>query len=126
MLIGEIAKRTGFSKDTLRWYEKIGLIKLDRSDRRENNYRVYDQKALEQLLLVKTMKTFGFTLKEAKTFLELDEKKEVECGSMSEILNAKIKSIDEEIQRLSVLKEKITLAKTSCEGDCKEALQSVQ
>ena len=44
MQIGEISKLTGFSRDTIRWCEKIGLVKLGKQSRSKNNYRNYDQK----------------------------------------------------------------------------------
>lgn len=122
MLIGEISNLTGFSKDTIRWYEKIGLIKLDKKARYDNNYRNYDKKIADQLLLIKQMKSFGFTLKEVEELLILDKIDELNCGNVSEIMDPKLKVIDEKIRELQNLKSRLVLARTSCTGNCKEAL----
>ena len=122
MRIGEVAKRTGFSKDTLRWYEKIGLIHLDRKSRSENNYRSYDAKTLERLLDIRKLKYFGFTLKEVQEFLFLEEIEALSCPSVSEKLAAKIQGIDQQIAELQKLKSRLFHVKENCSGDCKAAL----
>ena len=71
MLIGELDERTGLTKDTIRFYEKKGLIALDRKSRRENNYKEYPAQVLEKLMLIRKLKDMGFTLNEIDTFLAL-------------------------------------------------------
>ena len=123
MLIGEIAKRTGFSTDTIRWYEKIGLIKLDKRARGPNNYRVYDQKVLARLLLIKQIKALGFTLKEVEDLLILDAIDDLNCNSVLEIMEPKLKVIEEKIAELEKLKSSLIKFKENCQGNCKEAFQ---
>ena len=53
MLIGELSAKTGLTRDTIRFYEKEGLIKIARKQRRENNYKEYDETVLERLNLIK-------------------------------------------------------------------------
>jgi len=70
MLIGELSKRTGLSRDTIRFYEKQGLIKVGRRERRVNNYKEYSDGILRHLLLFNKIKSYGFTLNELpKLFL---------------------------------------------------------
>ncbi len=65
MLISELAQKTGVSKDTIRFYEKVGL--LDPSERcEENNYRWYGDEVVERLAFIKQGKALGFTLGEIK------------------------------------------------------------
>ncbi len=45
MLIGQLAQRTGFTRDTIRFYEKHGLIQMPHKARRENNYKEYPDAA---------------------------------------------------------------------------------
>lgn len=116
-------KRTGFSRDIIRRNEKIGLIKLDKGSRSENNYRNYEQKTLDKLIFIKQVKSFGFTLKETAGLLFLDETNELNCSSISEILEPKLKMIEEKITELQNLKSKLIYAKQSCSGNCKELFE---
>ena len=122
MQIGEISKLTGFSRDTIRWYEKIGLIKLGRQSRGKNNYRNYDQKTLDKLMFVKQIKSFGFTLKEIADLLLLEETNDLNCSSVLKIIEPKLKMIDEKIAELQDVKSKLIKGKESCSGNCRELL----
>jgi len=123
MQIAEVSKRTGFSKDTIRWYEKIGLITLDKKARYENNYRKFDKKTLDRLLLIKGVKEFGFTLKEIENLLFLDDKDDLICDSVSEIFESKLKIIDRHIADLQNVKSKLIQARNDCSGNCKELFE---
>ncbi len=122
MLIGEAATLTGFSKDTIRWYEKIGLINLDRNSRSENNYRSYDKKTIDKLLLIRQIKNFGFTLKEIGEFLFLLEIGQIKCVTTAEVFENKLEIIDKKITELQNIKTKLVLARSKCTGDCLEVL----
>lgn len=89
----EISKMVGVSKRTLQYYDDEGIINVSRS---ENNYRLYDQKTLEQLWEIMIYKEMGLKLKEIKQILLMseDEKKEY--------LGLRIKELE---KRISVLKE---------------------
>ena len=79
MHIGEIAKQSGFSKDTLRYYEKIGLIQLTDVQRGENNYRVYDDTILLELSNIRKLKKVGFTLTEIKRLRKMNQLDLINC-----------------------------------------------
>jgi MerR family transcriptional regulator, copper efflux regulator len=70
MKINELAKKTGLTAPTLRFYEQEGLLDSRHVRRRENNYRNYCEEAVEHLLMIKEVQAAGFTLAE---FKELDE-----------------------------------------------------
>jgi DNA-binding transcriptional MerR regulator len=76
MLIGEVSKQTGLSRDTIRYYEKSGLLKRDKKARRENYYKEYSDLDLKVLFLIQLMKEYGFTLNEIREFIiEAEEKR---------------------------------------------------
>jgi MerR family copper efflux transcriptional regulator len=75
MKINELAKRTGLTAPTIRFYEKEGLLDTRYVRRGENNYRDYCEEAVEHLLIIKEVQAAGFTLAE---FKEL----EVACDSV--------------------------------------------
>ena len=68
MLIGELASKTGFSRDTIRYYETLGLIRPD--FRRESRYREYSDTAVSTLRFIRNVKNLGFTLSEIKEMIE--------------------------------------------------------
>lgn len=69
MLIGELSEKTGFSKDTIRFYEKTGLL-VSSYRRGENNYRYYNDEAVERLAFISQGKALGFTLKEIRKVID--------------------------------------------------------
>ncbi|MEO0842512.1 MAG: MerR family transcriptional regulator [Cyanobacteria bacterium J06643_5] len=102
MLINELSQKTGFSKDTIRFYEKEGLLDKTISTRSENNYRNYTDEAVERLDFIKQAKTFGFTLKEIKTIIA--EWNSVSSEEAIEFMQNKIKNIEEKINKLQTFK----------------------
>lgn len=124
MQIRDVARISGFSKDTIRWYEKIGLIELDQQSRNSNNYRVYDQATLDRLIHIRQLKAFGFTLKEVETLLLLQEVGSVNCLSVLEIVEPKLELIDQKIEQLKALKSRLIKTKEDCTGNCMEMLTS--
>lgn len=64
--VGEIAFRAGVSRDTVRYYEKLGLV--PRAARTASGYRQYPESAVERIRLVRSASRFGFSLNELATF----------------------------------------------------------
>ena len=69
MLISELSQKTGVSKDTLRFYEKAGLLNST-NKRGENNYRNYDDEAVSRLEFIKHGKSLGCTLSEIRKTMD--------------------------------------------------------
>ncbi len=120
MLIGELVKRSGFTKDAIRFYEKRGLISLNKKQRRENNYKEYPEQVLERLMLIKTIKGFGFTLAEIDTFFELWSVEDAACTEeLSATLDKKVAQIDEQVNRLVELRTRLRTSIKKCRsGNC--------
>src|SRR6187397_1790380 len=98
MLIGELVERSGRTKETMRFYEKKGLIALDRRSRRENNYKEYSEQVLEKLMLIRKLKEMGFTLNEIDTFLELWREEDASCKNLKYTLENKITLVNDQLQ----------------------------
>lgn len=125
MQIGDIAKQSGFSKDTLRYYEKIGLIKLDKKLRGENNYRIYDGTILVRLKTIKQLKNIGFTLKEIKSLMRKAELNMISCTTVGSIVQPKLEKIEQQILALQNQKAKLTHLINQCQGDCKATFEEL-
>ncbi len=123
MLIGELVQKTGFSKDTIRYYEKTGLLNPREIVRRENNYKDYSEVILRHLLLIKWTKPLGFTLREAKEFLLLDEEGRVNCDTIGDSLQKKAWQISEKIRELQAIQRKLNELEADCTGDCLQTLK---
>ena len=99
----EVSKLVGVSKRTLQYYDDEGVLVAERS---ENNYRLYDQKALEKVWAIMVYKEMGFDLKEIKQLLMLPDDKQEECFIL------RIQEIESQIRELKEQAEFISLILT--------------
>jgi DNA-binding transcriptional MerR regulator len=113
MLIGELSNKTGLSRDTIRFYEKNGFIKVNKKARRENNYKEYSDEVLQKLLNIKKLKGFGFTLNEISELIYLIERNKADCNTVTSFVDDKIKIIDQKIEELMNVKT-LLLEKIEC------------
>lgn len=116
MLIGELSNKTGLSRDTIRFYEKQGLIEIGRKERRFNNYKEYTQQTLERLLTIKRIKGFGFTLNETAEFLKLISSNSADCKTVAEKVKLKIALLEVKIKELEEVKKMISVGLTNCQS----------
>jgi DNA-binding transcriptional MerR regulator len=114
MLIGELSEKTGLSRDTIRFYEKKGLIEMPKNLRRENNYKEYPVTVLNKLSLIIKVKELGFTLNEIDMFFELWGEQDASCENLVYTLENKVKQVDEQIERLGQLKQRLNDSLQKC------------
>jgi MerR family Zn(II)-responsive transcriptional regulator of zntA len=107
MLIKEVAEKTGFSKDTIRYYEKLGLIKIGKKSRRGNNYKEYNEEIIDRLQIIKRAKHLGFSLNEIKELIESWANKSLSKKERIELFKSRIKLIDDKIKRLKEVRSYI-------------------
>jgi len=118
MLIGELAAKTGLSRDTIRFYEKQGLISVTRKERRNNNYKEYSESVLERLLTIKRLKSFGFTLNESAGVLDMIELNGATCDNVSNMIHKKIDLLDAKIKDLLILRNQLISGVKKCATCC--------
>jgi MerR family transcriptional regulator, copper efflux regulator len=104
MQISVLAKRSGLSVDTIRFYEKKGLIDSDLVRRQTNNYRDYSEKSLERLTLIQQAKRLGFTLTEIQEWIQAFESDQLTIQEKKYILGRKLEEIDGRIEELKQMK----------------------
>src|SRR3546814_15203480 len=104
MLIGELPDKTAFSRDTIRFFEKQGLIQLDRKQRRNNNYKEYPEEVLNRLIAIKRIKQLGFTLKETAGLLDMMEENAATCNNVSNFILQKVELLEAKIRELTALR----------------------
>jgi DNA-binding transcriptional MerR regulator len=103
MKANEIAKLTGLAKDTLRYYEQIGLISTP--PRNANGYRDYPNSCLEELKFIKMAQSVGFTLSEIKPAIPFLANPKPGCPLLTKAMVDQIERIEEKITELQTSKE---------------------
>lgn len=105
MLINELAKRTGITAHTIRFYEKSGLIKGKRDESvTSNNYFHYDEESVEKLELIRDAKSVGFTISEIGQLMDAWYNNKMTVDEKIAVLDEKLLSIDERIKQLKDMK----------------------
>lgn len=97
---GTVAKATGVSADTVRHYEKIGV--LPRATRTASGYRVYPASAVERVLVVQRALRIGFTLAELAEVLKSRDAGGAPCRRVYQLAQEKLKSIEADIEALKL------------------------
>src|SRR4051794_21710497 len=95
---GALAKAVGVSPDTIRHYERIGI--LPRASRTESGYRIYPASAVERVLVVQRAIRIGFTLAELAEVLQARDAGDVPCHRVYRLAQEKLKSIGTDIEAL--------------------------
>lgn len=101
MKIGELAQRTNVSTDTLRLYEKQGLI---RSERRGNGYRDFDQGMVRLVNLIRLGQKMGFTLREMKEVIDVIANRSLSTEETANLLQQKLNDVDAKIAEMIKLR----------------------
>lgn len=108
MLISELAQRTGLSMDTIRFYEKQGLLDATHYERTANKYRHYSELAVQRLDLVKMGQLIGFTLSEMRQAIRAWETDELSPIEKEQYLCLKLEEIEHKLETLNTMKTFLT------------------
>ena len=118
MLISELSKRAGVTAHTIRFYEKMGLIKGERNAAvRSNNYFHYDEACVEKLLLIRDAKSIGFTLNEIGELIDAWYSDGITITDKLTILDNKLQDIDGKIAELKQMKKLISQFRKSVQDE---------
>lgn len=110
--VGMLAKKSGINQETVRYYEKIGL--MPKPKRRESRYRYYDENDLERLNFIVRAKELGFTLKEIKELLAMRIDADTKCADMKNLAERKIADIKRRISDLQSISDHLRLLSEQC------------
>lgn len=110
--IGQLAKRTGVPIDTVRHYERIGL--LQPAARLASGYRRYGDAQLKQLRFIRRAKALGFTLDEIRGLLGLSAGRNVR--SIRKSAAARLADIEQRIEELTRIRESLRQLVAACPG----------
>lgn len=118
MRIGELAEKTGVSRDAIRFYERLGLISSERGQEGRYGYRHYPASAIRRLSLIGQAKALGFTLVELKELLDAWADFTLEAEQKRAILGEKIKAIDSKISLLQATSNELKKTLAGIKDQC--------
>jgi len=110
--IGELARLTGYAKDTIRYYERNGLIPAP--PRLSSGYRLYPVATLERLLMVRRAKELGFSLSEIGELLDIMDHRDDPCHHLHCRLINKIEEVEGRISELNRLRSVLQELRQNC------------
>lgn len=110
--IGQLAKQTGIAIDTIRYYERTGL--LSPQERSAAGYRRYTALELSRLRFIRRAQSLGFTLREIKELLDLSE--HIDIAGVKRSAGAQVRVIDARIADLLRLREGLATLIVQCPG----------
>jgi len=112
--IGEVAKLAGVGVETVRYYEKRGLI--EEPPRSYSGYRMYPESTPRKIRFIKRAQELGFTLKEIAQLLTMMNDDRSGCQNIQDLALEKITDIEGKIQHLQRLKKTLTELVEACPG----------
>ena len=114
LTIGQVARRAGVGVETVRFYEREGL--LEEPPRRESGYRQYGEDIVARLQFIRRAKELGFTLNEIKELLSLRLDPSTTCAEVKDRAQAKIADIEQKIRTLQRMKKALVRLTRACSG----------
>jgi len=112
MRIGDLADSTGTPVETIRFYEREGLIPAAR--RAANNYRVYTAAHVERLAFIRHCRNLDMTLDEVRTLLRLRDRPSHDCGEINDLLDEHIGHVAQRIRELRALEKDLKALRARC------------
>jgi Hg(II)-responsive transcriptional regulator len=118
MRTGQLAARAGVNIQTVRFYERRGI--LPKPERTTSGYRVYSPEAVRLIRFIKRAQDLGFTLDEVEDLLRLRNNRRASCARVKSAGQAKMTAVEAKIAGLQAMKRALTVLLASCERNDRE------
>lgn len=115
MMIGKVAKSAGIGVETVRFYERRGLIASP--PRNKSGYRQYPVSTIHRLRFIRRAKELGFSLREIKELLELRTDPTSTCGDIMQHTEQKLADINQKIEDLIRIRDALNILFEACSRD---------
>lgn len=113
--IGKVAEQTRLSIDTIRFYQKIGLVK--QAARSEGGFRLFTDVEIKDLLFIQKAQELGFSLTEIKQLSILNQEHDHACSQVRDLLKGKLRDVREKVTQLLRLEAELNKALRKCNRD---------
>lgn len=107
--ISVLARRFGVRTDTLRYYDRVGLLRP--AGRSSAGYRLYDETAVERLEFIRGGQRMGLRLNDVAELLEVRDRGQCPCGHTEILVQRRLAEVNAEIRRLSAVRRQLALLK---------------
>jgi MerR family transcriptional regulator, copper efflux regulator len=114
LTIGEVARRAGVGVETVRFYERQGL--LEEPARKESGYRQYAEDVVARLRFIRRAKELGFSLKEIGELIALRLDPATTCADIRQRAEAKVADIEAKIRDLRKMRQALGKLTAACKG----------
>jgi DNA-binding transcriptional MerR regulator len=115
MVIGELADRTGTTPETIRYYERVGVLAPpERSG--AGRYRRYGPADVERLGFVRRARELGFSLDEVRELLGLADQPQRSCAEVDALARAHLAAVNEKLAQLTALRAELERVIGNCQG----------
>ena len=112
MKIGDLAKAAYTQSETIRYYERKGL--LPAAARTESNYRTYDKSHVQRLAFIRHCRSLDMTLGEIATLLQFKDAPDANCADVNGMLDAHIGHVNHRIRELKALEKELRALRLLC------------
>ncbi len=117
MRIGELEQKSGASRHTLRYYESLGLLSVQRHS---NNYREYSSSSLSDLAFIQQAQAMGFALSEIREILLAQRNQQIDCAQGALLIGRKLLEVEAKIAGLEKMKQFLRTEKVRLERSAAE------
>lgn len=114
MKIGELAQRAGCDVQTVRFYEREGL--LEEPAREASGYRRYEERHLARLNFIRHSRSLDIPLPEVRQLLDFAASPDQSCGQVNELLDRHIALVKQRVESLRKLEKQLVTLRRSCDG----------
>ena len=114
MRIGALAEATGTPAETIRFYEREGL--LPAAARADNNYRLYTEAHADRLAFIRHCRNLDMTLDEVRALLKFKDAPQQDCGEVDALLDQHIEHVAQRIRELRALAGELKLLRSRCDA----------
>lgn len=114
MQIGQLAKRAGVPIDTVRYYERNGI--LPAPERQASGYRAYDDRDVERLRFLRRAKALGFTLVEIRDLLALSVSRSDDMAGLKATASEKLADVERKLAELGRIRDGLSALIEACPG----------
>ena len=123
LAIGRVAARAGVKVDTVRYYERRGILPI--AERRLSGYRTFEPRAVERIVFVKELQSLGFTLDEVIGLLQLIDSNTGTCAAARPYVEANLKRTEEKIAALRAVRDRLVAVLVDCEAGACSRIENV-
>lgn len=122
--IGELARRAGCKPETVRYYERIGLLRD--ASRTDGGQRRYGDDTVRRLSFIRHARDFGFSVGSVRELLAMSDQPDMSCQEVDAIATHHLKEVEARLQRLSALREELQRMVSQCAGGKVESCRIIE